>query len=100
MVRGVAVAAIIGLVGAGASGLGFSTPVAGASGTTSTTSPGPAPDQSQIDATQTQVNTIESTLAQEEQQGSLLDGRYDTAIENQQNAESALAAVSAKLAQT
>ncbi len=88
------------LVVAGALGRGLVTPAAGASGPTSTTTPGPAPNQSQIDAAQAQVKAVESTLAQEEQQSSLLDGRYDTAIENEQNAQAALASISARLAQT
>ena len=61
----------------------------GAGATTSTTLPGPAPNQSQIDATQSQVAQIESTLAQEEQQSSILDDKYNTAVQNLQNAQAA-----------
>ena len=67
---------------------------------TSTTLPGPAPNQSQIDATQSQVSQIESTLTQEEQQTSVLDDRYNTAVQNLQNAQSALQALAASLGQT
>jgi cell wall-associated NlpC family hydrolase len=73
--------------------------VAGATNT-STTLPGPAPNQSQIDATQSQVSQIESTLTQEEQQTSVLDDRYNTAVQNLQNAQSALQALAASLGQT
>ena len=70
--------------------------VAGATNT-STTLPGPAPNQSQIDATQSQVSQIESTLTQEEQQTSVLDDRYNTAVQNLQNAQGALQALAASL---
>ncbi len=71
---------------------------AGATGTsTSTTLPGPAPNQAQINATQSQVSQIEATLAQEEQQTSILDDKYNTAVQNLQNAQSALQAISASL---
>ncbi len=63
--------------------------VANAAATTSTTLPGPAPNQSQINATQSQVGQIESTLAQEEQQTSILDDKYNTAQQNVQNAQTA-----------
>ena len=53
--------------------------VANAGATTSTTLPGPAPNQSQINATKSQVSQIETTLAQEEQQTSILDDKYNTA---------------------
>jgi cell wall-associated NlpC family hydrolase len=66
---------------------------------TSTTLPGPAPNQSQIDATQSQVSQIEATLTQEEQQTSVLDDRYNTAVQNLQNAQSALQALAASLVQ-
>ena len=49
---------------------------------TPTTLPGPAPNQSQINTTQSQVAQIESTLAQEEQQTSVLDDKYNTALQN------------------
>jgi cell wall-associated NlpC family hydrolase len=68
--------------------------------TTSTTLPGPAPNQSQIDATQSQVSQIEATLTQEEQQTSVLDDRYNTAVQNLQNAQSALQALAASLGHT
>jgi cell wall-associated NlpC family hydrolase len=69
----------------------------GAGATTSTTLPGPAPNQSQIDATQSQVAQIESTLAREEQQSSILDDKYNTAVQNLQNAQSALQSIAAGL---
>ena len=69
----------------------------GAGATTSTTLPGPAPNQSQIDATQSQVAQIESTLTQEEQQSSILDDKYNTAVQNLQNAQSALQSIAASL---
>ncbi|HEX3333952.1 MAG TPA: NlpC/P60 family protein [Acidimicrobiales bacterium] len=71
-------------------------PVA-AGATTSTTLPGPAPNQSQIDATQSQVSQIEATLTQEEQQTSVLDDRYNTAVQNLQNAQNALQSLAASL---
>jgi len=64
---------------------------------TSTTLPGPAPNQSQIDATQSQVSQIEATLTQEEQRTSVLDDRYNTAVQNLQNAQGALQALAASL---
>jgi cell wall-associated NlpC family hydrolase len=74
----------------------FWTPTA-AGATTSTTLPGPAPNQSQINATQSQVAQIESTLAQEEQQTSVLDDKYNTAVQNLQNAQSALQSIGSSL---
>jgi peptidoglycan DL-endopeptidase CwlO len=68
-----------------------------AAATTSTTLPGPAPNQSQINATQSQVGKIEATLAQEEQQTSILDDKYNTAEQNLQNAQTALQAIAANL---
>jgi hypothetical protein len=70
---------------------------------TSTTLPGPAPNQSQINSTESQVAQIESTLAQEEQQTSILDDKYNTAVQTlqtDQSEEQSLAAqlVSAKAA--
>jgi peptidoglycan DL-endopeptidase CwlO len=78
------------------------TPVvaSGAGATTSTTLPGPAPNQSQINATETQVSQIEATLAQEEQQTSILDEKYDTAEQNAQNAQNALASLNAAMVRT
>ena len=64
---------------------------------TSTTLPGPAPNQSQIDATQSQVAQIEATLTKEEQQSSILDDRYTTAVQNLQNAQSELQSIAANL---
>jgi cell wall-associated NlpC family hydrolase len=86
------------IVIAGFLGASLST-ASGAGATTSTTLPGPAPNQSQIDATQSQVAQIESTLAQEEQQSSILDDKYNTAVQNLQNAESALQSIAASLVQ-
>ncbi len=71
--------------------------VANAGATTSTTLPGPAPNQSQINATQSQVSQIEATLAQEEQQTSILDDKYNTAEQNLQNAQTALQTIDANL---
>ena len=70
---------------------------AGAGATTSTTLPGPAPNQSQINATQSQVGQIEATLAQEEQQTSVLDDKYNTAEQNLQDAQTALQTIAANL---
>jgi cell wall-associated NlpC family hydrolase len=72
--------------------------VANAGATTSTTLPGPAPNQSQINATQSQVSQIETTLGQEEQQSSILDDKYNTAQQNLQNAQTALQTINANLA--
>jgi cell wall-associated NlpC family hydrolase len=71
--------------------------VANAGATTSTTLPGPAPNQSQINATQSQVSQIESTLGQEEQQASILDDKYNTAQQNLENAQTALQTINANL---
>ena len=68
-----------------------------AGATTSTTLPGPAPNQSQINATQSQVSQIEATLSQEEQQTSILDDKYNTAEQNLQNAQTALQSIAANL---
>jgi cell wall-associated NlpC family hydrolase len=70
-----------------------------ADATTSTTLPGPAPNQSQINATKSQVSQVETTLAQEEQQTSILDEKYDTAQQNVQNAQAALQTIATSLAQ-
>jgi cell wall-associated NlpC family hydrolase len=71
---------------------------AGATGSsTSTTLAGPAPNQSQINVTQSQVSQIEDTLAQEEQQTSVLDDKYNTAVQNLQNAQSALQSIGTSL---
>ena len=72
----------------------------GAGATTSTTLPGPAPNQSQINSTESQVSQIESTLAQEEQQTSILDEKYDTAEQNAQDAQNALASLNATMVRT
>ncbi len=73
-------------------------PGAGATGSsTSTTLPGPAPNQSQINATQSQVAQIEGTLTEEEQQTSVLDDKYNTAVQDLQNAQSALQSLGASL---
>src|ERR1700728_96804 len=68
-----------------------------ADATTSTTLPGPAPNQSQINATKSQVSQVEATLAQEEQQTSILDEKYDTAEQDVQNAQTALQAIATNL---
>ena len=68
-----------------------------AGATTSTTLPGPAPNQSQINSTQSQVSQIEATLAQEEQQTSILDEKYDTAQQDLQNAQTALQTIATNL---
>jgi cell wall-associated NlpC family hydrolase len=65
-----------------------------------TTLPGPAPNQSQINSTQSKVSQIESTLAQEEQQTSILDDKYNTAQQNLQNAQNQVQALQADLVQT
>jgi cell wall-associated NlpC family hydrolase len=89
-------AAAVGLLGAW-----FSTLAAtGAGATTSTTLPGPAPNQSQINATQSQVGQIEATLTQEEQQTSILDDKYNTAVQSLQNAQTQLQAINTSLAHT
>jgi cell wall-associated NlpC family hydrolase len=84
---------VAGLLGA----LVSSAAVTNARATTSTTLPGPAPNQSQINATQSQVSQIEATLAQEEQQTSILDDKYNTAQQNLQNAQTALQTIDANL---
>jgi cell wall-associated NlpC family hydrolase len=74
---------------------------AGATGTsTPTTTPGPAPNQSQINASQSKVATIEAQLSQEEQQTSVLDNRYDTAVQNLQNAQNSLQSIDASIVRT
>ena len=72
----------------------------GAGATTSTTLPGPAPNQSQINSTESQVSQIEATLAQEEQQTSILDEKYDTAEQNAEDAQNALASLNATMVRT
>ncbi len=67
---------------------------------TPTTLPGPAPNQSQINTTQSQVAQIESTLAQEEQQTSILDDKYNTAQQDAQNAQDQVQAIEASLVHT
>jgi cell wall-associated NlpC family hydrolase len=93
--RGLLVASIVGL--AGITGLGGSIAPVGA---TSTTLPGPAPNQAQINATKSKVAQIEATLAQEVQQTSILDDRYNTAVQNLQDAQKALQGIDANLART
>jgi peptidoglycan DL-endopeptidase CwlO len=79
----------------------FSASGAGAVGSsTPTTLPGPAPNQSQINAAKSQVSAIEATLGQEEQATSALDNRYDTAMQNLQNAQSALQTITTSIVQT
>jgi len=73
---------------------------ANAGATTSTTLPGPAPNQSQINSTQSQVSLIEATLAQEEQQTSILDEKYDTAQQDLQDAQTALQTIASNLVHT
>ncbi len=87
---------IAGLLGTWLSG----TPASESGAVTSTTLPGPAPNQAQIDATQAQVAQIESTLTQEEHQTSILDDKYNTAVQNLQNAQSALQTIQANLVHT
>jgi cell wall-associated NlpC family hydrolase len=94
LARGALVASVLGLLGFSASG-------AGATGTvTPTTRPGPAPNQSQINASKSQVSAIEATLSQEEEQSSALDNRYDTAVQNLQNAQNALQTINASIIRT
>jgi cell wall-associated NlpC family hydrolase len=71
-----------------------------AGATTSTTLPGPAPNQSQINATKSQVGQIEATLSQEEQQTSILDDKYNTAEQDLQNAQTALQTLATNLVHT
>jgi peptidoglycan DL-endopeptidase CwlO len=79
----------VALAGAGASPTG-----------TPTTTPGPAPNQSQINATQSQVSQVESTLAQEEQQTSILDDKYNTAEQNLRSALDQVQALQTDLVHT
>ncbi len=80
---------------------GFFATGAGAVGsTTPTTTRGPAPNQSQINASKSQVASIEATLNKEEQATSALDDQYDTAVNNLQNAQIAIQAITAKIART
>jgi cell wall-associated NlpC family hydrolase len=72
-------------------------PLGAAGAATSTTLPGPAPNQSQINSTESQVSQIEATLAQEEQQTSSLDDKYNTAVQNLQNDQTAAQAIAAQL---
>ncbi|HEX4161575.1 MAG TPA: NlpC/P60 family protein [Acidimicrobiales bacterium] len=71
--------------------------VAAEAAATPTTLPGPAPNQSQINATESKVSQIESTLTQEEQQTSILDDKYNTAEQNLQDAQNQLQALAASL---
>jgi peptidoglycan DL-endopeptidase CwlO len=93
-VRGALVAALVGLAVLSASGAGD------VGATTPTTLPGPAPNQSQINAAQSQVSAIEATLSQEEQQSAALDNRYDTAVQNLQDAQNALQTINTSIVQT
>ena len=86
---------IVGLLAASLS----TTAATNAGATTSTTLPGPAPNQSQINATKSQVGQVEATLAQEEQQTSILDEKYNTAEQNVQNAQAALQTIATSLVQ-
>jgi cell wall-associated NlpC family hydrolase len=72
----------------------------GADATTPTTTPGPAPNQSQINASKSQVSQIEATLGQEEQKSSALDNEYDTAVQNLQNAQAALTTIATTITKT
>jgi cell wall-associated NlpC family hydrolase len=85
------------VVGVLAALLSMGTAAANAGATTSTTLPGPAPNQAQINATQSQVNQIEGTLTEEEQQTSILDDKYNTAQQNLQNAQAALQTIAANI---
>ena len=76
------------VVGVLAALLSMGSATANAGATTSTTRPGAAPNQSQINATQSQVAQVEATLAQEEQQTSILDDKYNTAVQTLQNDQS------------
>ncbi len=79
----------------------FTATAAGATGaSTQTTTPGPAPNQSQINSSQSQVATIEAQLSQEEQQTSALDNRYDTAVQNLQEAQNALQTIDTSIVRT
>ena len=80
--------------------LSTATATANAGATTSTTLPGAAPNQSQINSTRSQVNQVEATLAQEEQQSSILDDKYNTAQQNLQDAQTALQTIAANLVHT
>jgi hypothetical protein len=87
---------IVGLLAA----LSTTAAVTSAGATTSTTLPGAAPNQSQINATKSQVSQIEATLGQEEQQSSILDDKYNTAEQNLQNAQTAVQTIAANLVHT
>src|ERR1700722_12717260 len=78
----------------------FATGAGAVGSTTPTTTPGPAPNQSQINAAKSQVASIEATLSKEEQATSALDDRYDTAVENLQNAQNALQTINATIVRT
>jgi len=80
---------------------GFFATDAGAVGsTTQTTTSGPAPNQSQINASKSQVAAIEATLSKEEQATSALDNQYNTAVQNLSNAQNALQTIDAKITHT
>jgi len=88
---------VAGFAGSLLAALLITTPADAAPGTTPTTLPGPAPNQAQINATQSQVAQIEASLTKEEQQSSILDDHYNTAVQNLQNAQDALHSISASL---
>jgi cell wall-associated NlpC family hydrolase len=96
--RGLLVATTAGL--ACASALAGTVALAGATDSTPTTLPGPAPNQSQINASQSQVSQIESTLSQEQQESGVLDNRYDNAVQSLQNAQNSLRITDANLNKT
>jgi peptidoglycan DL-endopeptidase CwlO len=101
LARGALAASMLGLLGTTVPVLVGSAAPAGATGSsTPTTLAGPAPNQSQLNATQAQVSAIEAALGKEEQQTSILDDRYDTAIQNLQTAQNALAVIKETLIQT
>ena len=79
---------------------GPSEPAGAVGSTTPTTTPGPAPNQSQINATQSQISAVEATLAKEEQESSALDNRYIDAQQAEQNAQNAVASLDTSIAGT
>jgi peptidoglycan DL-endopeptidase CwlO len=74
--------------------------ILGAAGFTASDAEASGPTQSQISSTQAQVNAIEAQLSQEEQQTAALDNRYDTAVQNLQNAQNALQVIDTKITRT
>jgi len=69
-------------------------------GATTTTVPSAAnpPTSSQIQATQSQVATIEATIAQEQQKTAVLDQQYDGALQSEQRAQAEQTITKATLA--